>query len=176
MSTQRRASRWQRRSCTERAGTFRTTGDRSWSRGWTVTRQIRLAPGARHDRADANDRTAPPAKQVRYRSDNVHQSSGAPEWLATNSLQSDYRTKQLVRSVRIVHKDIRPSSSSSPPPGAGRRTNFGTPATQRSSFPHIPFPSGFARLLPTLPQFPAGSSRRAERYDGKGNLYFKHAA
>ena len=161
MSTQRRASHWQHGSCMERAG---------------VLRHICLSPVARYDHVRAKIGTAPPEKLVRYRPNDQKPSSGAPEWLATNSLLSDYRTKQLVRFVRIVQQDIRSSSVSSPPLRAGDRANFGTPATQRSSLSHLPFPSGFARLHPTSPQFPAGSRRRAERYDGKGNLHFQHAA
>ena len=36
--------------------------------------------------------------------------------------------------------------------------------------------SGSASSHPALPQAPTGVRRRAERYDGKGNLYLQHAA
>jgi hypothetical protein len=40
----------------------------------------------------------------------------------------------------------------------------------------IPSPAVFARVHPTLPHVPAAFGCRTERYDGKGNLYFKHTA
>jgi hypothetical protein len=43
-------------------------------------------------------------------------------------------------------------------------------------YPPLPFPAIFARVHLTLPHVPAAISCRTERYDGKGNLYFKHAA
>lgn len=43
-------------------------------------------------------------------------------------------------------------------------------------YPPIPTPAVFARVHPTLPHVPAALGCRTERYDGKGNLYFKHAA
>ena len=143
MSTQRRENRWQRTSCTGSAG---------------APEQVCSAPDARQVRAYANDGTAPPGISVR---------------LATNSLQSDYRSNRIVRLVRFFSLDIRRGS---PPPGAGNRTDTGSPATHGSPPPPIPFPSGFARIHPALPQIPAGIRRWAERYDGKRDLYLQHAA
>jgi hypothetical protein len=74
-----------------------------------------------------------------------------PTRLATNSLQLDYRTIQFVRFVRLAREGIRLGSHSSPSPIAGDLKNTGIPATPRSSFPHIPAPSGFSRLSPALP-------------------------
>ena len=45
-----------------------------------------------------------------------------------------------------------------------------------TGYPPIPFPAVFARVHPTLPHVPAALSCRTERHDGKGNLYFQHAA
>ena len=45
-----------------------------------------------------------------------------------------------------------------------------------TGYPPIPFPAVFARVHPTLPHVPVAPGCRTERYDGKGNLYLKHAA
>jgi hypothetical protein len=161
MSTQRRENRWQRRSCTECG----VPGRRYLPDG--VQRagpQGESFPGlfARQDRADANGGTAPPS----HPSDE-DLSPGAPAWLATNSLQMDYRIVQLVR------QDLRLGS---PPFGAGRGAETGTSATHGLSLPHIPSPSGFEQFHPTLPRVPAGRRRWAERYDGKRDLHLQHAA
>jgi hypothetical protein len=74
MSTQRRVSRWQRTSCTERA---RALGHPS------------PAPVTQYDRACANSGTAPP---------------GIPAWLATNSLQTDHHIEQFVRLVWLANR------------------------------------------------------------------------
>src|SRR5271157_1175536 len=116
MSTQRRENRWQRTNCTKRAGALG---------------QKNFAPIARKARAYATVGTAPPH---------------TAEWLATNSLQSDYRTTQL------VGQDYHHGS---PPSGAGNRAATGTPATYRSSPPLISSPSAFEPLHTALPQFPA---------------------
>jgi len=93
-----------------------------------------------------------------------------PAWLATKSLQSDHRINQL---LRLVLRNIPHSLS---PPGAGSRVAAATAASFRSSFPHIPTPSGLAHLHPSLPRVPAAISCRTERYDGKRDLYLQHAA
>jgi len=145
MSTQRRENRWQRRSCTERAGAPGPVGP---------------AVIARHACAQATVGTAPLAAALWL----------PVAWLATKSLQLDCR---FLTIVRFRHQDTRRSSS---PPGQKSCTAAGTPATLWSSPSHIPSPSGFARLHPALPQIPAGTSRWTERYDGKRDLYFQHAA
>jgi len=91
-------------------------------------------------------------------------------WLATKFLQSDHLIRPLVRPGLMADR------RGSPPPRAGRHAALGMQASPRSSLPHIPFPSGLARLHPPLPQAPAGDHRRAERYDGKRDMYFQHAA
>ena len=105
---------------------------------------------ARHAPANATVGTAPPHSA----------------WLATNSLQSDYRTTRLVR---------RELQRSSPPPGAGLCVGSSDPALG-PSLPHIPLPSGFACFHPSSPQAPTGRRRWAERYDGKRDLHLQHAA
>jgi len=166
MSTQRRENRWQHRSCTQRAG---------------ASEHGNSAPIARHGRAHAKVGTAPPAKSA---------------WLATNSLQSDHRTIQIVQLVRIVQfvqlvrflshlavqsavrerHEKRHNARSSTPSGASVSAATGTLTTPGSSHSFIPSPSGLVRLHPTLPRFPAGKRRWTERYDGKGNLHLLHAA
>jgi hypothetical protein len=110
------------------------------------------APGTRSGRADASGVTAPELPIVT---------------LATSSLQTDRPNDQL------VWQDNRRGS---PPPGAGRRAATCTPATLRSSLPHVLILASFARLHPTLPQAPAGRRHRAERYDGKRDLHIVYAA
>jgi hypothetical protein len=93
-----------------------------------------------------------------------------PNWLATNSLQSDYRITQL---VRLVSFNIRRGS---PPPGADYRAAAVTLKFFGSSTSHIPSLSGLARLHHSLPRVPAAKGSWTERYDGKRDLYLQHAA
>ena len=159
MSTQRRENRWRRKSCAEGTGASRLES---------------LARLAFEVRASANDGTAPPRIAA---------------GLATNSPQLGDHIVQLVQFVQFVLRitlvqlvqlaqlgSQQDDRIGSPPPGAERLAVSGTPATRRSSLPHIPSPSGLARLHPSLPRVPAGRRRWAERYDGKGNLYLQHAA
>ena len=84
---------------------------------------------------------------------------------------------QMVQPIRqAVQPECAAERRGSPPLRASRNAASGIPVSPRSSLPPIPFLSGLARLHLTLPHAPAGSSRRAERHDGKGNLYFVHAA
>ena len=152
MSTQRREDRWQRSSCTASAGASRASGDGFSSLRWRAPGQAIPSPLARYGCADATVGTAPPGFKART---------------ATISLQSDYRI------VQLVLQELRHGT---PPFWARCGAETGTPANHGSSLPHIPNPSGLASLHRTLPQFPAGRRHRAERYDGKGNLYLQHAA
>ena len=108
MSTQRRENRWQRNNCTDSAG---------------YSDQKLATPIARNAGAFATVGTAPPIVSAR---------------LATNSLQSDHRTTQLLD--REFHLG-------SPPLPAGNRAAFGTPATSRSPHPLIPSSSAFESIL-----------------------------
>ena len=152
MSTQRRENRWQRTSCTASAGASIAPGGRLSSLGWRVSGQAFPSPLAQYGCVDATVGTAPPGLKAR---------------LATISLQSDHRIVQLVlHELRL----------GSPPSRASFGAETSTPANHGSSLPHIPIPSGLARLHQALPRVPAGRRRWAERYDGKGNLYLQHAA
>jgi len=96
-------------------------------------------------------------------------------WLATKFLQVGLPIGQRVRPVFSAER------TDSPPPFGACRPRiwlgaFGASVSPRSSLPPIPFPSGTTRLHLTLPQAPAAYQRRAERYDGKRDLYFLHAA
>ena len=137
MSTQRRENRWQRNNCTDRAGALV---------------QKKSAPIARIARAYATVGTAPPHTAAR---------------LATNSLQSDHRTTQLLGQD---------SHYGSPPSQAGNRTATGTPATCRSPYPLIPSPTVFEPIHTASPHLPVAECLWTERYDGKRNLYLQHAA
>ena len=110
--------------------------------------------------------------------------AGFSAWLATKSLLSDYRIVQLSLSLCLYSCSASPACTASPASlhhcsplfGFSFGVETSTSATYGSSMPHIPSPSGLARLHPTLPRVPAGRRRWAERYDGKGNLYLQHAA
>jgi hypothetical protein len=115
-----------------------------------VTEQACFTPAKGHALQTAKVETAPPS------------TAG----LATNSLQSDYRTIKLVRPHLL---------RSSPSYGTPCRASVYAPALG-SSLRHVPFPSGFAPIHPALPQAPTGRRRWAERYDGKRDLHLQHAA
>ncbi len=141
--------RRQRLNCTERAGAWR---------------RIFSDPFARYGCAGASGGTAPLLLTLWL--------MGA--WLATKFLHADLLIGQLVRSLLMTER------IASPPPGAFRPRiqfgAFGASVFPRSSLPPIPYSSGPTRLHLTLPQAPAAYQRRAERYDGKRDLYFLNAA
>jgi hypothetical protein len=84
-----------------------------------------------------------------------------PEHLATHAarLATDSLQKDSI-PVRLVRHGYSPQASTA----------------YRSSLSPISILPGSARFHLTLPQDPAGYCRWAERYDGKRNLHFKHAA
>ena len=142
--------RWQRLICTERAG----------GRGTIVP-----TPFARYSCAGGSGGTAPLLTAF---------------WslwvrLATKFLRADISIGQLVQPAFSTERTVSP-----PPFGACRPQIWhgarGASVFPRSSHPPIPFPSGPTCLHLTLPQSPAAYKRRAERYDGKRDLYFLHAA
>jgi hypothetical protein len=72
---------------------------------------------------------------------------------------------------------VRSNCPGSPPAGrAAGLKPLGLIGYRLFGYLAIPFPAVFARLHPTLPDVPVAFCSRTERYDGKGNLYFKHAA
>ena len=108
----------------------------------------------------------------------------AMAWVATKFLHSDHHKRQLVRPVLAADR------RGSPPPRVRSRAALGKQASPRSSLPHITYPAGFASIHRTLPQGATGphgpigpqswdvrrGGLRAERYDGKRDMYFQHAA
>ena len=111
-----------------------------------------VSQGLRREAGQAgfNGRTAPP---------------GTPERRATNSLHTDCRSLSL---------HSREQGRGSPPPGAGITTAGRLPG-HRSPLQLTPHPTGIVSSLSMLAAAPA-FNRRAERQDGKRDLYLLHAA
>jgi hypothetical protein len=94
----------------------------------------------------------------------IYLAAHLPAMAAPSALQQDTRSWQPVRSFCPGSPPVRQAAAPSP---------------FFNAHPPIPFPAVFARVHPTLPHVPVarrGGPCRTERYDGKGNLYFKHAA
>ena len=158
MSTQKRASRSPRATGCCRDGWFRRQCTSCTERVEGRGRSVFPSP-ARFGCAAAGGGTAPLWSII--------WSIGV--WVATNFLQADLAIGQRV--PLLLTADRRVSPTHFPRIGAPGVTN-----SPRSSLPPIPFPSGLTRLHWTLPQAPAADQRRAERYDGKRDLYLLHAA
>jgi hypothetical protein len=94
----------------------------------------------------------------------------APHWEATNSLQLDSCTS---RYFELFAQEIRRGS---PPNWDASHSVTSLTASRRSSLPLVPRPSDLESLHSALPQFPAADRSRTERYDGKRDLHFQHAA
>jgi hypothetical protein len=166
MSTQRRASHSTPSTKTYRQGPrngLRPTGCMEGERslelsnsGLLVSALLVSAFSAQIDHADSSGGTAPRGLRRKLTS--------------TESLQSDYRNTRL---VRLVSLNIRPGS---PPTRAGHRAAAVTLKSFGFSFPHIPSSSCLARFHLSLPRVLAALRRRSERYDGKRDMYFQHAA
>ena len=133
-----------------------------------------IAPLARFVCATAGHVTAPLWSALLsiwvYHPSNENLLLGALVWVATKFLLADQLRGYSVRPLFVA------GLSGSPRPPVRRRAAFGSPASPRSSLPPIPFLSGLARLHRILPQAPVALQHRAERYDGKRDLYFLHAA
>ena len=78
---------------------------------------------------------------------------------------------QRSSSGKLVWPARQETRSGSPPPRTLSRT-----VNLRSFNPAFPAPAVFLRLHPSSPLIPARFFCRAERYDGKRDLYFQHAA
>lgn len=159
MSTQKRESRYSPAARTWRPGgncrrrhaeSARVMGAER-QRALDVDRQVPQAP---YDCAGNGGKTAP----------NLSIFWSIWFWLATNFLLKDQPFRLPVRPL------LRAWLPGSPPVSGAA---FGKPAS--SGHPAIPFPPSHACFHPTLPQAPA-RIRRAERYDGQGNLYLLIAA
>jgi len=91
-------------------------------------------------------------------------------WMATIFLQKD---QPLRHSARPLFQAEPPGSPLLSPPRRFRAS--GKPASPRSYLPLSPVLPSLAESHLTLPRAPA-QYRRAERYDGKGNLHLLYAA
>jgi hypothetical protein len=166
MSTQRRANRTSPAIETDRADV-----GRRWFRGCGGRAGISI-PETRISSSLASDLTAPLTTIIWL----------AWVWLTTCDELS--RTSTFRVATKSLHTDHRfetfagyESLSSSPPPGgAGGCRLSAQRSTHRSSPPHIPNLPVRSHLRHALPQAPVGEVRWAERYDGKRDLYFQHAA
>ena len=191
MSTQRRENRWQRSSSTKRAA---------------VLEKSFPAPVVPLLRVFADGGTAPPLLGAHFHSSDERQSPGASEWLAKNSLHLGYRIFQMVRQdVRrgSPPPGAGQNAATSSPTSHGSSLPHIPSPTGMERFHRLcgvfslmggsPRPDGRAgparvalnrticsnsqaRLHLSLSQDPAGFGRRAERYDGKRDLYLQHAA
>ena len=94
-------------------------------------------------------------------------SEEAADWEATDSLHSDHRNGIIARLD---------SRSGSPPTGGADLCEQTRPRVTQTSLSNVSILPVRVHLHPTLPQFPAGEVRWAERHDGKRDLYFQHAA
>jgi hypothetical protein len=112
---------------------------------------------ARSFAQDAENQTAPPA---------------IPDRAATKSLQPDHTNQQ---PARLVPMNIRLGSP--PLVQAAFRWHCDDRSRDRSEgSPPIHLPVVSPRSHRALPWAPAAQCRRTERYDGKRDLYFQHAA
>ena len=168
MSTQRRAHRTSA-TTTTRCGEFRFHGNAEYLRR-AETREQRSAHDARFD-VLFRGVTAPLmsilwlAWEWLFSRDETSQETNYR--VATKSLLSDHRSEKFARL------GSRRSSS----PGGVRGPSESIPQTiPRSSPLHISHLPARTRLHTTLPHAPVGKVRRAERHDGKRDLYFQHAA
>ena len=91
-----------------------------------------------------------------------------PDRVTTNSLRSDQRNQQL---ARLAPLDIRLGS-----PPLGRALSQRSSGRCSPDSTPIHFPAVSSRFHRALPWAPAALSCRTERYDGKRNLHFQHAA
>ena len=103
----------------------------------------------------------------------------APFWTAV-WLSWAWVATEFLHKVQPIRQCVQPAFEAElpglpPPLTAGRIASRGKQARPRSSLPLIPFPLPHSRLHWTLPLDPAQLDR-AERYDGKRDLYFQHAA
>ena len=94
---------------------------------------------------------------------------GAPDRVSTNSLRSDRRNQQRVRLVVLFVRHGSPPLRQAAQAEAVSQASFRAFAQTRPCRLR-------ARLHPALPRVPAAMNGRTERYDGKRDLHFQHAA
>jgi hypothetical protein len=137
----------------------------------TQRRASRMTAAIEIDRADVRRRTAPLMSIIwlawAWLLSFDTTSEEAVDREATDSLHSDHRNEIIARLD---------SRSSSPPSGRTHLRRQTRPRVTQTLLSNVSILPVRAHLHITLPQFPAGEVRWAERYDGKRDLYFKHAA
>jgi len=151
----------------------------------TQRRASRVTPAIEKHRMDIRHRTAPLMsiiwlawawllsfdalleKAADLRPSDQKRSPRAPGCEATDSLLSDHRNGLI---------DRLDSRAGSPPPGGARLRERMQPRVTQTSLLNVSILPVRVHLHTTLPQFPAGRGRWAERHDGKRDLYFQHAA
>jgi hypothetical protein len=159
MSTQRREDGYRPDATSGRMGArdrCQASIDAERTMGWSRLWLLLMAWSAR---VVAAVETAPPFEATQLQTGRT----------ATNSLQTDHQTTQLVR------QDLRRTSRSSPPISMSACANPGT-ATRRLSLRLTPPPSVLVSILPSWSQDPAGRRRWMERYDGQRDLHLLYAA
>jgi len=162
MSTQRREDRAAPATAAGRGASWSGSFTRSKDRAGILGSQF-PSSAARDLSGNTLSRTAPPARfPAVIPADDFR--SGIAGQAATNSLRTDCRNQEPVRPYRFGSPPMRQ---------ADLRRSIGEYA---SGDPPISLPAVSARLHPALPCVPAARRCRTERYDGKGNLHFQHAA
>jgi hypothetical protein len=127
-------------------------------------------------RAGANGLWSP-AQITRYSRAFASGESAQPDFpTRPDSFDVGLGTASSLHKDHRFHGRIPPNVCPSGPPGGTVQSWTGTSVAARSSLSPISFLSGSATSHPTSPHAPAGETRWAERYDGEGNLYIKHAA
>ena len=135
----------------------------------------------RANRSEQANAVSPPRVFPACASGQTASPADLPVLAAPSSQQQDDRHQQLVRPLCPGSPPLRQAAA--PRPFLDRLIGFSA----------VPFPAFFARLHRALPHVPAacpvspvtktcrlgpqcGRRRRTERYDGKRNLHFQHAA
>jgi hypothetical protein len=91
-----------------------------------------------------------------------------PVSAATNSLQTDSSSRHAAKRVGVSPRLGSPPSEWC--------AEFASPRRSSLDLSTILFPAVNSRIDRTIPWAPAAKRRRTERYDGKRDLYFQHAA
>jgi hypothetical protein len=122
------------------------------------------------DTACAENREQPEVARTAHKGSSFAKHRTAPHREATNSLQLD---SCISRHFELVAQEIRRGS---PSDWKACRPVTKLTGSRRSSLPLYPHPPVLEHFHLALPQFPAADRSRTERYDGKRDLHFQHAA
>jgi len=150
--------------------TSRRESGRCWRHSGSMGAEA-MASSALQGWAGASGATAGPGGRVDHPA-NEDLFAGAPRRMATKSLRSDHRQSDC-RTGRLNGNVGSEFRRGSPPVAVRRVASTCTPESPRLSPPPTSSPS---RLHPAFTEIPDGQRRWAERYDGKRDLHFQHAA